>query len=102
MASARPERAAEQAAPITRQVRVDAAQDPSASGTETRGVRLSRASTTVLVLPASGVYRVALRPQGGRALVRLWHRRDVPVQVWTYCQEPFAASQSSQSIQVPL
>lgn len=75
---ARPARAAEPAAPITRQVRVDAGQDPSASGAASRDVRLSRASTTVLVLPASGVYRVALRPQGGRALVRLWHRRDVP------------------------
>jgi hypothetical protein len=75
---ARPERASEPAASIVRQVRVDAAQDPSASGAESRGVRLSRASTTVLVLPAPGVYRLTLRPQDGRALVRLWHRRDVP------------------------
>jgi hypothetical protein len=74
---ARPERAVEPAAPITRQVRVDASQDPSASGDESRAVRLSQASTTVLVLPAPGVYRLVLRPQGGRALVRLWHRRDV-------------------------
>ncbi len=74
---ARPERAIEPAAPITRQVRVDASQDPSASGDESRSVRLSQASTTVLVLPAPGIYRVVLRPQGGRVLVRLWHRRDV-------------------------
>jgi hypothetical protein len=63
---------------LERQVRVDAGQDPSALGDAPRDVRLSGASTTVLVLPAATAYRVTLRPRDGRALVRLWHRRDVP------------------------
>jgi hypothetical protein len=70
-----PDRASE--ITLERQVRVDAGQDPSALGDAQRNVRLSRASTTVLVLPAATAYRVVLRPQDGRALVRLWHRRDV-------------------------
>jgi hypothetical protein len=67
----------ESEAVLERQVRVDAGQDPSALGDAQRNVRLSRASTTVLVLPAATAYRLVLRPRDGRALVRLWHRRDV-------------------------
>jgi hypothetical protein len=65
------------AATLQRELRIDAAQDPSAIGDARRKVRLSSASTAVLVLPAPTTYRVVLRPQGGRAVVRLWHRRDV-------------------------
>ncbi|HWN67690.1 MAG TPA: hypothetical protein VNM90_08615, partial [Haliangium sp.] len=76
---------------LQRQVPVDAGQDPSALGDAQRNVRLSRASTTVLVLPAATAYRLVLRPRDGRALVRLWHRRDVPgapVEATTQDTEP--------------
>ena len=62
---------------LMRELRVDAGPDPSTVGDARRGVRLSEGATTVLVLPAATAYRRVLRPQEGRALVRLWHRRDV-------------------------
>jgi hypothetical protein len=78
VAEARPAQEGERATALVRQVRVDAGRDLSALGSAQRNVQLSGATTSVLVLPAQAAYRVELRPQQGRALVRLWHRRDVP------------------------
>lgn len=63
-----------------RSLPVDAPVDPSAGGDENRALRVSQAATTVLILPAPTTYRVTLQPDGGHALVRLWHRRDVPAE----------------------
>lgn len=63
-----------------RGLRVDAPVDPSAGGDENRALRVSQATTAILILPAPVTYRVTLQPEGGRALVRLWHRRDVPAE----------------------
>lgn len=78
VAEARPAQESERATAVVRQVRVDAGRDPAALGNAQRNVQVSGATTSVLVLPAQTAYRVVLRPHEGRALVRLWHRRDVP------------------------
>ncbi|ACY12677.1 hypothetical protein [Haliangium ochraceum] len=63
---------------LQRRLVLDAGRDPSARGDAERSLALSRATTTVLVLPAQATYRIRVVPERGRAMVRLWHRRDDP------------------------